>query len=74
MIHNKDENGWQSVDQIGNVKFYQSAPSIDDLPNKSLVILSEKEVSSPNLDPLYVIRDLRGDILFEAYEKNEKQN
>lgn len=66
-IRPKTNNGWVDFDSIGKYKFVHSMPGFKQIPPKSLAIVGEKEITYP-MDPKRVIRDLRGDIIFEVYD------
>lgn len=66
----RDENGWQVVEQIGNVTFYSSAPPLERLPEKSLLAVSEKEVNFPTT-PIYKVYYPNKDTFFEIYDVDE---
>ena len=64
------EDGWVNVQKIGKFVFTTSAPGLDQVPYKSLVIIGEKEVSLSQ-PPIRTIKYLNADVGFEIYS-NEK--
>jgi 4-amino-4-deoxy-L-arabinose transferase-like glycosyltransferase len=60
-------DNWQVVDQIGNFRFYASAPSLEKLPPKSLLAVGEKEVLFP-VQPIHTVYYPNGDKFFEVYD------
>ena len=69
----RDENGWQVVEKIGNVNFYQSTPSFQNLPPKSLLAVGEHETSFAT-SPVFVADYPNGDRFFEIYDVDEVTN
>ncbi len=67
----RDQNGWQVVEKIGNVYFYQSLPSLENLPPKSLIGVGEIEAIP--VESLFTVKDPKGDKIFEVYNLNDKR-
>lgn len=65
-----DKDGWRSIDQIDNIKFYASTPSLGDIPANSLIVTGDNELASNNLPLIYKIDDPKGDRLFNVYQLN----
>lgn len=63
----RNAEGWVDVKSIGKYKFVSSMPGFEQIPPKSLAVVGEKEVTYP-MNPMRVIRDLRGEIIFEVYD------
>lgn len=66
----RDKDGWRSIDQIDNIKFYASIPSLKDLSADSLVVTGDKELSDNKLLLIYKIDSPKGDRLFNVYKLN----
>lgn len=62
----RDQGGWQVVEQIRNVRFLQKTPTLDQLPDSSLLALSEKEKDLKTV-PVYTVFYKNGDKFFEIY-------
>lgn len=67
VVFSKDSEGWRSVDQIENIKFYASTPSINDLPKDALIAMGGKEMTSDRLFEIFKIDDPKGDRIFNVY-------
>lgn len=63
----RGEDGWVIFDSIGKFKFVPSVPGIDSMPEKSLLVVGEKEVNYPAA-PIYTISYLNGDPGFLIYD------
>lgn len=70
VISSKDKHGWESVDQIENIKFYASAPSLNELAPDSLIVTAEKEISTRRLMDVFKVDDPKGDRVFNVYTIN----
>lgn len=63
----REKDGWVVFQSLGKFTFVSSVPGIESLPEKSLLVVGEKEVSYP-VGPVHVLKYLNGDIGFEIYE------
>lgn len=63
----RNSQGWVDVKSIGKYKFVHSIPRIPEIPKNTLAVVGENEVEYP-VFPKFIIRDLRGDILFKIYD------
>lgn len=66
----KTDNGWVDFESIGKYQFVHSIPEVPKIPKKTLGVVGENEVEYP-IPPKFIIRDLRGDILFKIYDIDE---
>ncbi len=64
----RSTEGWVDVKSIGKYKFIPSIPDVlPKIPKNTLGVVGENEVQYP-IPPKFIIRDLRGDILFKIYD------
>lgn len=64
-IKPRGEDGWIEFEKIGKYHFVTSLPKQNEVGTKALFVTPEKELG---ITPKHVIRDLRGDIIFEIHE------
>ncbi|MBI3443560.1 hypothetical protein HY008_02730, partial [Candidatus Woesebacteria bacterium] len=69
-IRERDKDGWVIMRSIGKFTFVQSAPGIESLSEKSLLVVGEKEVSYP-IGPIHTINYLNGDPGFLIYDVDQ---
>ncbi|MEK9146638.1 MAG: glycosyltransferase family 39 protein [Patescibacteria group bacterium] len=63
----REKDGWVVFQSLGKFTFVPSIPEIELLPEKSLLVIGEKEASYP-VGPVHVFKYLNGDIGFEIYD------
>lgn len=63
----REGDGWVIFQSIGKFKFVPSVPSIESMPEKSLLVVGEKEITFP-LGPIHTINYLNGDPGFLIYD------
>lgn len=63
----KSPSGWIIQSGIGNYKFIPAEADYSTLRPESLVVLGEKQIEV-KLDPVFTVKDLRGDTVFKAYD------
>ncbi len=63
-------DNWAIVERIGNIYFFPSAPTIQNMPANSLLAIGEQETSFP-VKPIYAIDYLNGDKAFGVYSVDE---
>ncbi len=63
----RTDNGWVDFESIGKYQFIHSIPDVPKIPKNTLGVVGENEVEYPTA-PKFIIRDLRGDILFKIYD------
>ncbi len=66
-IRPRTYDGWVDFESIGKYQFVHSVPDVPKIPPKTLAVVGENEVEYP-IPPKFIIRDLRGDILFKIYD------
>lgn len=66
----RGKDGWVIFDSIGEFKFVPSLPGIDSMPEKSLLVVGEKEVTYPSA-PIHTINYLNGDPGFLIYDVDQ---
>ena len=71
-VKRHDENGWIVFDNVGKYYFVPSMPAVETIPERSYLVIGEGEVNYP-VGPLFVIKDLRNDPIFEIYDARSVQ-
>lgn len=66
----RGDDKWRVVERINNVVFYETTPSITELPENSLLVVGNKEVSLP-VNPIFTVNYLNGDRAFEVYDVDQ---
>ncbi|MBI3443559.1 glycosyltransferase family 39 protein [Candidatus Woesebacteria bacterium] len=63
-------DGWQVVEKIGKVHFYEQTPKIVELPPATLLAVSANELSTLQ-EPIFTAKYLNGDSAFEVYDVDQ---
>lgn len=66
----KEKDGWVIFGSLGKFTFVPSVPGIESLPEKSLLVVGEREVNYP-VGPIHVLKYLNGDRGFEIYDVDQ---
>jgi len=66
-VRYRGQDMWQVVEKIGNVYFYPSAPDLDTIPPKTLLVTEEHEISYLER-PILVVTYPNNDTAFEVYD------
>ena len=66
----REKDGWVVFQQLGKFTFVPTVPGIESLPDNSLLVVGEKEVSYP-IGPISTINYVNGDPAFLVYDVNE---